>query len=310
MGFYINFIHTLCSAGARLPRVSVSPGGVRFARLRWESSQQPSSRRCGWWCARRPCRGAGAGGVFALGRPVRFRAGKRPSVSRLPASLRQSAAELRPLCGFGGRVPAGASERWAANKAGSRLLPTARPRAGTPVPLVGLRQSCALWRPTDRPRGALAWERPPGLDWDAHGGCPHSALLLFPHGGASPYTPLGGWPRRPWGEARGDHREELLQWGAGLPFPPLCLPRQPKFGPGVQRVAARRRQGCRGLSWQESGNQNICAQAWAPQPLMVLTELLWSVVWKICILRRARGGPRHRRPWRYLNITASRRGVR
>lgn len=97
--------------------------------------------------------------------------------------------------------------------------------------------------------------------------------------------------------------EDLLHGERGCPslLPPSLLT-SCSWG---RMSSAWRRQGCRGLSWQESGNQNICAQAWAPQPLMVLTELLWSVVWKICILRRARGGPRHRRPWRYLNITAS-----
>lgn len=94
--------------------------------------------------------------------------------------------------------------------------------------------------------------------------------------------------------------------GTGLPFRPSSLASQNSGWVSC----VWQRWGCQGLSWQESGNQNICAQAWVLQPLMVLTELLWSVVWKICILRCARGGPRHRRPWRYLNITASRRGVR
>lgn len=46
-------------------------------------------------------------------------------------------------------------------------------------------------------------------------------------------------------------------------------------------------EGCRG---RRVGIKTSVRRPGRRQPLMVLTELLWSVVWKICILRRARGG--------------------
>lgn len=190
-------------------------------------------------CRGRRCVCAGGIGAVREGR-----GGRRPSVSRLPASLHRSAAEVRPLCGFGGRVPAGASgrrERWAANKAGSRLRPPARPRAGPPRRSRGCARP-ALPREPLPARGGCGLGEAPGAGAGHPWGPPPPRRSRVLVAGASPRAPLrapgGGRPRHPWGEAaRGDGRGGLLRWGAGLPCPP-SRPRQPKFGPGVQRAAA------------------------------------------------------------------------
>lgn len=141
----------------------------------------PALPRCRSW----RCVCAGAVGAVQEGR-----AGKRPSVSRLPASLRQSAAELRPLCGFGGRVPAGASgwrEKWDASKAGSTCCPCpghVQDPCAAPgsVPILGaLATDPRVLRPG---RGAGAGARA------ARGGLPPLRRFCFPVA-EHPRTPLG-----------------------------------------------------------------------------------------------------------------------
>lgn len=165
------------------------------------------------------------------------------------------------------------------NKARSGQVPLAQP-VPDPCAACRLLQLMAV--------GASAREGPPGPQQVPVGAVP-AVLLPFLKGGSFPMptgSPGGGCASL--GRCRGRPERGAPLWGAGLPFsPPSLLDSQNSdWVSGVWRQP----WGCRGLSWQESGNQNICAQAWAPQPLMVLTELLWSVVWKICILRRARGG--------------------
>lgn len=176
------------------------------------------------WCWRCVC--AGKVGAVQEGR-----AGKRQSVSQLPASLHQSAAEVRPLCGFGGRV-SGRQERWAANKAGSRLLPLAWPRVGPP---------CCSWgcaHPAlscDRlTAGSLAWETPLGLERGTYGGCLPLRCFCFLMVGHPPmplWEPLGeAGPAVPGGRQQGKTGESNSSSGErGCP----SLPCQLKFGPGV-----------------------------------------------------------------------------
>lgn len=109
------YSHAVLFCGGLIPRASVSLP-VLLSRLRWESFQQPSSVGAASVC--RPCRGwrcvcaveIDPGGT-GLGEAECFTA---------PASLRRTVAKVWPLCGFGGRVPAGASG-WQkfVNKAGS-----------------------------------------------------------------------------------------------------------------------------------------------------------------------------------------------
>lgn len=148
--------------------------------------------------------------------------------------------------------------------------------------------------------GAPAWERPQGTA-GACGAVP-AALLLFPKGGSSPHRlePWGGWPSL--GRCRGGLERGAPLWGAGLPFsPPSLPPGQPKLRLGVQHMAA-----AMGLSravvageWE---SKHLCAGLGAAAS----NGFDGAVV--VCCLENLHSapcprGPRHRRPWRYLNIT-------
>lgn len=250
---------------------------MSLSRLRWESFRQPSSVGAGGGVCR-PCRGwrcvcaAEIGsGETGSGEVECFTAA---------ASLHQSAAKVWPLCGFGGHVPVGASgwqEKWAVNKAGSRQVPHAQ-QMTDPCAARRLLQLMTV--------GASAWERPPGPQQVPVGAVP-AALLLFPRGGSSPMpsgSPRGGCPSL--GRCRGRRENGAPLWGAGLPLPPSSTAKIqagcPAYGGSDGAV-----EGCRG---RRVGIKTSVRRPGRRQPLMVLTELLWSVVWKICILRRARGG--------------------
>lgn len=223
------------------------------------------------------------------------RARERLSVPQLlHPSLRQSAAKVWPLCGFGGRVPAGASgwqEKWAVNKAGSRQVPVAR-HVLDPVPLAG---SCHCWLWGLRPgRGPGARQVPVG---PSPLRCSRSPRLGHPHAGWEP----GGRLAIP-GEMQGGLETGAPLWGAGLPFSPPSSPaRQPKLRLGVWHMAA-----AMGLSrvvvageWE---SKHLCAGLGAAAS----NGFDGAVV--VCCLENLHSapcprGPRHRRPWRYLNIT-------
>lgn len=291
VGFYINFIHVLfCSAGAR-SLVGAFPCQCCFL-------------VCGGrvfgnhllWVLAAACAGpAGAGGVRALRRPMpEGQAWERAECSTAPASLRQSAAKVWPLCGFGGRVPAGASgwqEKWAVNKAGPRQVPPAQ-HVPDPCAARRLLQLMAV--------GAWAWESLRGHSRCLWGLSPLRCSCSL--GVGHPPHRLGALREalHPWGDAGGDwSRAALLS----------CLPsRQPEFRLGVQRMAA-----AMGLSravvageWE---SKHLCAGLGAAAS----NGFDGAVV--VCCLENLHSapcprGPRHHRPWRYLNITASRRGVR
>ncbi|XP_027502680.1 uncharacterized protein LOC113948878 isoform X1 [Corapipo altera] len=171
-----------------------------------------------------------------------------------------------------------------------------------PVPLAALA--------TDDLRGFGLGEAPRAAA-GASGGCPpctasDSSWWVVPH---TLWELQGGWLHYPWGSAgQGRTGEKSSSLASGAALPSSLLPHQLKFRPGVQRMAA-----VMGLSravvageWE---SKHLCAGLGAAAS----NGFDGAVV--VCCLENLHSapcprGPRHRRPWRYLNITASRRGVR
>lgn len=236
VGFYINFIHMLCSVLRGLdPSWERFPASVAFLSAVGEFS---ATIFCGcWWRRRRPCRGWRCVCAAEIG--SRETGLGEVECFTAPASLYQSAAKVWPLCGFGGHVPVGASswqEKWAVNKAGSRQVPLAQ---HMPDPCAARRLLQLMTG------GASAWERPLGPQQVPVGAVP-AVLLLFHHGGSSPTpseSPGGGCPSL--GRCRGRLENGAPLWGAGLPLPP-SLTAKIQAGCPARGSSDGAVEGCRG----------------------------------------------------------------